>query len=230
VVCSCCGFESAADRQFTAVKAAKELEAYRKGRLGPTTRLLRDAVVDAGLNHGSLLDIGGGVGALAFELLDRGMSSAIVADAAAAYVAAATEEATRRGTRARIVQGDFLQMSDTLPSVDLVSLDRVVCCYPLYEPLLQQALEHAGSGFALSYPRDRWYVRAGMWFENAKRARKSGFRTFVHPAARMQEIVRQAGFVLARRRFTFVWTIDVYLRDTASRARSTSAESGITSA
>jgi tRNA1(Val) A37 N6-methylase TrmN6 len=216
VVCSCCGFECGADRHFTAVKAAKELEAYRKGRLGPTTRLLRDAVVCAGLNHGSLLDIGGGVGALAFELLEQGMSSAIVVEAAAAYVAAATEEATRSGTRARIVQGDFLQMSDRLPSVDLVSLDRVVCCYPLYEPLLQQALGHAEHGIALSYPRDRWYVRAGTWFENAKRARKSGFRTFVHPAVRMQEIIRQAGFTLASRRFTIAWTIDVYLRHAIS--------------
>jgi tRNA1(Val) A37 N6-methylase TrmN6 len=216
VVCSCCGFERAADRQFTETKAAKELEKYRNGRLGPTTRLLRDAVVRAGLNHGSLLDIGGGVGALAFELLDRGMTSAIVVDAAAAYVAAATEEATRCKNRARIVQGDFVQVSDTLPLVDLVSLDRVVCCYPLYEPLLQQALGHAEHGIALSYPRDRWYVRAGMWFENAKRARKSGFRTFVHPAARMQEIIRRAGFTLASRRFTLAWTIEVYRRHTLS--------------
>jgi tRNA1(Val) A37 N6-methylase TrmN6 len=216
VVCSCCGFEGEADRHFTAAKALKELQAYRKGRLGPTTRMLRDAVVDAGLNHGSLLDIGGGVGALAFELLERGMSSAIVAEAAAAYVAAATEEATRQGKRAQIVQGDFLQVSHTLPSVDLVSLDRVVCCYPLYEPLLREAMGHAEHGFALSYPRDRWYVRVGMWFENAKRARTSGFRTFVHPAARLHEIIRQAGFTLASRRFTLAWSIDVYRRQAPS--------------
>ena len=216
MVCSCCGFEGAADRHFNAAKALKELHAYRKGRLEPTTRLLRDAVIEAGLNHGSLLDIGGGVGALAFELLERGMSSAVVAEASAAYVTAATEEAGRRGTRAQIVQGDFLQLCDTLPSVDLVSLDRVVCCYPLYEPLLQEALGHAEHGIALSYPRDRWYVRAGMWFENAKRARKSGFLTFVHPAVRMQEIIRQAGFMLVSRRFTLAWSIDVYLRQAVS--------------
>jgi magnesium-protoporphyrin O-methyltransferase len=140
------------------------------------------------------------------------MSSAVVAEASAAYVTAATEEASRRGKRAQIVQGDFLQLCDTLPSFDLVSLDRVVCCYPLYEPLLQQALGHAEHGIALSYPRDRWYVRAAMWFENAKRARKSGFRTFVHPGARMQEIIRRAGFTLSSSRFTLAWSIDVYLR------------------
>ena len=93
MVCSCCDFESSADRQFTSQKAAKELQSYRQGRLGPTTRLLRDSVVDAGLNQGSLLDVGGGVGALAFELLSCGMSSALVLDASAAYVAAASQEA-----------------------------------------------------------------------------------------------------------------------------------------
>ena len=105
---TCCDFRDAADRQFTAEKAAKELEAYRKGRLGPTTRLLRDGVVELRLSDGSLLDIGGGVGALTFELLDRGMAKAIVADASAAYVAAARDEAERRGraASAAVVHGD----------------------------------------------------------------------------------------------------------------------------
>jgi len=212
MVCSCCDFESSADRQFTSQKAAKELQSYRQGRLRPTTRLLRDSVVDAGLNQGSLLDIGGGVGALAFELLSRGMSSALVMDASAAYVAAASEEAQRQGGRAQVLRGDFVQTSQAVPPADLVSLDRVVCCYPQYEPLLDQALSHAQHGVALSYPRDRWYVRAAVWFDNVKRARKSGFRMFVHPPRRIQAAIERAGFVLVRRRFTLMWTMDVYVR------------------
>jgi len=212
MVCSCCDFESSADRQFTSQKAAKELQSYRQGRLGPTTRLLRDSVVDAGLNQGSLLDIGGGVGALAFELLSRGMSSALVMDASAAYVAAASEEAQRQGGRAQVLRGDFVQTSQAVPPADLVSLDRVVCCYPQYEPLLDQALSHAQHGVALSYPCDRWYVRAAVWFDNVKRARKSGFRMFVHPPRRIQAAIERAGFVLVRRRFTLMWTMDVYVR------------------
>ena len=204
-------FESAAERQFTPEKAAKELQSYRRGRLGPTTRVLRDSVVDAGLNQGALLDIGGGVGALAFELLADGMSSALVLDASAAYVAAASEEAQRQGGRARVLQGDFVRMSETVPPADLVSLDRVVCCYPQYEPLLDQALRHAQRGLALSYPRDRWYVRAAVWFDNAKRARRSGFRMFVHPPSRIQRAIERARFVLIRRRVTLMWTMDVYM-------------------
>lgn len=145
---TCCDFRDAAERQFTAEKAAKELEAYRKGRLGPTTRLLRDGVVELSLSDGSLLDIGGGVGALTFELLERGMTKAVVADASAAYVAATREEANRRGRAesAAVVHGDLLELSAQLPAADLVTLDRVVCCYPAYKPMLEEATRHALPG------------------------------------------------------------------------------------
>jgi len=111
-----------------------------------------------------------------------------------------------------VLRGDFVQASQAVPSADLVSLDRVVCCYPQYEPLLDQALSHAQHGVALSYPCDRWYVRAAVWFDNVKRARKSGFRMFVHPPRRIQAAIERAGFVLVRRRFTLMWTMDVYVR------------------
>jgi len=212
MVCSCCDFEPAADRQFTSQKAAKELASYRHGHLGSTTRTLRDSVVEAGLTQGSLLDIGGGVGSLAFELLSCGMSSALVLEASAAYVAAASEEAQRRGGAIQVRRGDFVRTCQTVPPADLVSLDRVVCCYPAYEDLLQRAVEHARRGMALSYPCDRWYVRAAVWFDNVKRARKSGFRMFVHPPRRIQAAIERAGFVLVRRRFTLMWTMDVYVR------------------
>jgi hypothetical protein len=34
MICSCCDFQDSAGRQFNAEKAAKELQAYRKGRWG----------------------------------------------------------------------------------------------------------------------------------------------------------------------------------------------------
>ena len=111
-----------------------------------------------------------------------------------------------------MLQGDFMRTCQTVPPADLVSLDRVVCCYPQYEPLLEEALKHAQRGVALSYPRDRWYVRAAVWFDNAKRARTSGFRMFVHPPRRIQQAIENAAFVLLRRRITLMWTLAVYSR------------------
>ena len=88
-----------------------------------------------------------------------------------------------------------------------------VCCYPLYEPLLRRALQLARTGFAMSYPRDRWFVRAGMWLENALRRRRGNpFRTFVHPPSEMMRIIEGAGFRLASRRRTPSWSCDVFVR------------------
>jgi hypothetical protein len=42
--------------------------------------------------------------------------------------------------------------------------------------------------------------------------RKSGFETFVHPSAAIQQTIEQAGFHLRRRRETVMWTIDVFER------------------
>jgi hypothetical protein len=41
----------------------------------------------------------------------------------------------------------------------VVTLDRVVCCYPDAETLLRAAAQRARKLVAFTYPRDRWYVR-----------------------------------------------------------------------
>lgn len=213
--CSCCTFGSTADQHFDRKKVEKELVKYRRKGPGPTTQRLRDGLLSAGLCEGTLLDVGGGLGILSFELLEAGFSRAVVVDASAAYLAAATQEADRRGRSAStdFVHADFLAVAGRLNSSSVVALDRVVCCYPSYEPLLQQALDHADRGIAMSYPRDRWFVRAGNWLENAMRRRSgSPFRTFVHPPAEMMRVVEGAGYRLASRQRTRTWSADVFVK------------------
>jgi hypothetical protein len=215
MACSCFGFGNTADEHFNADKVTKELAQYRRKGPGPTTRRLRDGLVSAGLREGTLLDIGGGLGILSLELLDAGFSRAVVVDASSAYLAAASEEATRRGRSAstEFRHGNFLMVAGQLAPSSVVTLDRVVCCYPSYEPLLEQALPLARTGFAMSYPRDRWFVRVGIWFENATRRRKGKpFRTFVHPPSDMMRIIQGAGFRLASRSRTLAWSCDVFVK------------------
>jgi tRNA1(Val) A37 N6-methylase TrmN6 len=214
MACSCSSFCETADQQFTKQKAVRELERYRRKGAGATTRALRDGLADAELIDGVLLDIGTGIGALAFELLDRGATHALAIDASQAYLASARAEAERRAMsdRVRFVHADFITAADGLPTASVVTLDRVVCCYPFHEPLLEHALRHAERAFAFSYPRDCWYVRAVVWIENAMRSRAHPFRTFVHPAARMEQIIHRAGFERVSRRVTFIWSADVFTR------------------
>ena len=216
MVCSCCAFGNTADQHFTAEKVAKELQQYRRKGPGPTTRRLRDGLASAGLREGTVLDVGGGLGVLSLELLDLGMDRVVVVDASSAYLAAASDEAAQRGRSASVqyVHGDFLVLAGQFAPSTVVTLDRVVCCYPFYEPLLERALDHAERGVALSYPRDCWYVRLGVWLENAGRRRRGNpFRTFVHSPSDMTRIIERAGFKLASRRRTLGWSADVFVKD-----------------
>jgi magnesium-protoporphyrin O-methyltransferase len=211
----CTPFEPLADRQFDRAKVAEELKRYHDNGLGPTTRLLEEGIVQAGVLDGPVLDIGAGIGSLTFALLARGLSHAIAVDASAAYIDTARQEAARAGRAddVQFVHADFVSVASEIPAAAIVTLDRVVCCYPSYEPLLEAALRHADRCLALSYPRNAWYVRVAMQVENAQR-RLTGnpFRTFVHSSARMERQIRGAGFTLNSRRETWMWSVDVYTR------------------
>ena len=217
MACSCCGFHVMTERQFSPKRASAELGRYRRKGPGTTTRLLLSGLVDTGLLNGRLLDVGAGIGSLTFELLDKGISRAVVVDAASAYLTVARAEASRRGRIEAIefVQGDFVDVSSRLPSAAVVTMDRVICCYARYEPLLGEALRHAERCFAISYPRDRWYVRAAVAGENRTRwIVRNPFRNFVHSQTAMENLIHGAGFVLSSRQQTWTWSVDVYTKRT----------------
>jgi SAM-dependent methyltransferase len=213
----CCShFEGAAGQQFNQKKVAQELKRYRQKGPGRTTRLLVEGITRSGALSGTLLDIGSGIGGLTLALLEQGASSAVAVDASAAYVSAARDEADRRGLShaIRFVHADFVMAASEFPSASIVALDRVVCCYPSCEQLLDAAAAHAERCLALSYPRDEWYVRAGMALENGqRRLTRNSFRTFAHPVALIEDCVTRAGFELSSRRESWMWSADVYVRE-----------------
>jgi len=216
----CCSpFTDAASAQFDQRRVAQELKQYRKKGAGKTTRLLADGIAEAGALGGTVLDVGAGFGGLTFALLDRGATRAVAIDASKASVVAAGREVVRQGKAdaVRIVHADFVDVAAQVPAASIVTLDRVVCCYPAYAPLLEAALRHAERCVALAYPRDLWFVRLAITLENGRR-RLAGnsFRAFVHPVAAMEDTIRRAGFRLANRRTTWMWAADVYVRQSVS--------------
>ncbi|MGQ0732374.1 MAG: class I SAM-dependent methyltransferase [Acidobacteriota bacterium] len=169
----------------------------------------------AGVTSGDLLDVGAGVGVLSFELLQAGLSRAVAVDASRSYVAAGREEAARRGLPDAVtwIEGDFVDVAGRLSPAAVVTLDRVVCCYAGYEPLLRAAVRLARRCVALSYPRARWTVGAGLALENLTRYLSGNpFRTYLHPPSALAAIVGDAGFTLASRSQTWTWAVDVYVK------------------
>lgn len=144
---------------FSTKEADADLTRYVKEGPNPSTRALIAAIVAEGIEGSTLLDIGAGIGAIQLELLAAGAKSAELVDATDAYVAAAGAEAERRGygDRARGRVGDFVALAGEIGPADVVTLDKVVCCYTDMPALLGHAGEHARRMVGLVYPRDTWW-------------------------------------------------------------------------
>ncbi len=212
---TCCHCK-ATDRQFDDPVAQRDLRRYRRKGPDKTTGVLLEAVRSSGIRSASLLDVGAGVGVIHHELLDDVAVAAIHVEVASAYLEAARGEAKRRGQaeRVRFVHGDFVELAEGLPESDIVTLDRVLCCYPDLERFVETSVGKARRLYAASYPRDRWYVKLAFFIENlVRRMTGNQFRSYVHPVSRIHELLSAAGLKERFRRDTLVWQITTYLRD-----------------
>lgn len=214
----CCTRYCAAEALFSSKVAKRDLRRYRRHGADATTRLMLAEIRRLPLEGQRLLDVGGGVGVIACELADTGVASAAIVEASPAYLEVARREVgSKYGSRStQFVLGDFAAIADTLPDAEVVTLDRVVCCYPDVEVLLGAAAARTRQVLAFTYPRDLWYVRSmfafgnfWLWLTGKK------FRAFVHAPSRMAAVLEAAGLVRATQRETFVWMLDVYHRNGA---------------
>ena len=209
--CSCEGYQS----QFGEKHAAKDLRRYRQNGPDKTTRLLLDQLMAAGVRGASLLDIGGGVGVVHHELLKAGANSVVHVDATAANINAAADEAGRLGhtDRVRFLQGDFVALAPAIAAADVVTLDRVICCYPDMERLVSVSADHARRLYGAVFPRERWLFKLVLALGNfVRRLRGNAFRSYVHPVREIDAAIRRQGLSARRVHDTFVWRVAVYSR------------------
>ncbi len=216
----CTPDDSPYDRQFDARHAAEHLRVYRQKGPQGLTRVLIEALGAGGVAGQTVLDIGGGVGAVHHELLRSGADAAVDVDASRAYVAAAREEAIRQGhaERVRYLTGDFVALADDVGPADLVALDRVICCYPDMAALVGRSASRARHRYGLVYPRDTYLGRVGIAVLNVGSwLTRSSFRAYVHRTAEVEAVVAAQGLVKRLHRTTLIWQLAVFERPTKGR-------------
>ena len=176
-------------------RAASQLRNYRKKGPIPSTRALIEALRADGVEGATLLDIGGGIGAIQHELLEAGVTHVTAVDASAPYLNAAREEGQRRehGDRATYLHGDFVHLADSVPPVEIVTLDRVINVYPDWERLLGLAAALAGRLLGLVYPRDTHMVRFIVLAMNLVHLRRKPVRAFIRSSDAIERVAREHG-------------------------------------
>ena len=208
--CSQCqGIES----EFGEREARAQLRRYRRRGPPATTRELIEVLVRLGVDGGTLLDIGGGVGAIQHGLTAAGLRRARSVDASTAYAAVAREEAERRGLSDRIesTHGDFVDLAESIPPADVVTLDRVICCYHDMRALVAASAQHAARHYGLVYPRDAWWLRPLFLMGNLfLRLRRSSFRLFLHPTQEVEAVIAAKGLRRVFHRSHGMWQVAVF--------------------
>src|SRR5512139_155613 len=210
--CNCCEIT---DSAFSEKEAKSQLREYRRRGPAKQTRFLLDAIRSLRLKNADLLDIGGGIGVIHHELLDDVASTATHVDASSAYLKEAKNETARLGhmERVRFIHADFTDVEADLPKADVVTLDRVVCCYPDFHRLLGTAARHSRRALAFTYPREIWYLRIVWPLMNLFQSlRKDPFRVFLHPISEMDALLRREGFQRVILRRLFVSEMALYQR------------------
>jgi len=200
---------------FDEKSAEEDLQRYRGHGPDATTATLVDMIRDRGVSGSSLLDIGGGIGVIDHELLRAGAGHAVLVDASGPAVEMARREARRRGTldRLEFVDGDFVSRASDVDVADIVTLDRVICCYPAVESLVRLSATRARSLYGLVLPRDRRLLRWALPLLNAWfRVRGFRYRTFLHANAKVDALVAAAGLRQVRESRTFMWRVVLYER------------------
>jgi SAM-dependent methyltransferase len=209
---TCCSneyFEST----FNQRHATKQLKRYRRRGPNKTTRLLLDALRAAEIDGASLLDVGAGIGIVHHELLAAGARSAVHIDAAMPQMRVAREETARRGHAVTFIDGDFVGLADGIPPADIVTLDRVICCYPDMERLVAASAAKAQRLYGAVFPRERTVLKIMAPFGNfVCRLRGNPFRGYIHPIAAIDAAVRRQGFRPRSVRDTLLWRVAVYAR------------------
>jgi hypothetical protein len=211
---SCCQ-PGACDSVFNEKHAAKDLKRYRKKGPNKTTRMLLDALRAQGVEGASLLDVGAGVGVIHHELLSTGARTAVHVDAARGPMQVAKAETARRGNADRVsfLEGDFVALATDISPADVVTLDRVICCYPDMKALVSASASKARRLYGAVFPRERLMTKAGMKVVNTLlRLFKNPFRGYVHPTAAIDGELRRHGLEPRSVRDTFVWRVAVYSR------------------
>lgn len=212
----CCGQDF--ERVFDAREAERDLRSWQEDGLPNSTAELIDALRTAGVEGASLLDIGAGVGMVHLELLAAGATSATDVDASSAYLATARQEAEHRGFADRVAyrHGDVVDLAEELAAADVVTLDRVICCYPDLAALLGAALRPGPRLIGLVHPTDAWWVRGGASVLNSLSwllRRRDKF--YIHRQRVIDGFLRERGFRQRHRGGSRVWRVAVYERSPA---------------
>ena len=207
---TCC---ASADNFFNDSHAKRDLLWYRRFGPLPSARKILRALGD--VHNRSFIDVGAGVGAITHGALLLGAKHVTVVDASSAYLQTLLKEARRQKYTDRIntYHGDFVEIASALSKADVITMDRVICCYENVTGLLEEACKRAAWRICMSFPRRAWWSKGAIQsFNLVQRVRKHAFRVYYHDPDYVDQCLADSGFVPVKFDKSILWSVRLYER------------------
>ena len=211
----CCPHAKSGGRIFSFFARSYRRRFADKG-FEPSQQQLISGLKQVGYQNKTVLEVGSGVGYLHQTLLEQGARSAVGIDFSQEMLNEAINWAAEKdlSDRTKYIQGDFIELLDQVATADVTILDKVVCCYPFAELLVNSSTAKTKQIFALTYPRSRWFIKVAVevmaFFLKLSR---SDFRAFVHNPDDIEHWITKAGFAKSYQNQTFIWLTQVYQKN-----------------
>jgi len=196
----------------------------RPGSVRKVSRMLVDLLDRRGLGGKTVLELGCGLGGLSLVAVSRGAARATGIDLSPIAIREASRLAREAGVADKVsfTLGDGAQIE--LPRSDVVILDKVICCYPRVDALIENSVRAAGSTYAFVLPFSSGLrgvlARAAIGVENAiRRVRRQSFRAYVHDVGRIEARIAAVGFKRVASISRHIWYLAIYERGSQSLAQ-----------
>jgi 2-polyprenyl-3-methyl-5-hydroxy-6-metoxy-1,4-benzoquinol methylase len=202
---------------FSEKNARAEARRYRRRGLDSTSQRIANLIKEHGVEGSTLLEVGGGIGAIELELLKAGFVRAVNIELTPTYEEAAGELLHEAGLADRVERRvmDFAEAGASVEAADVVVMNRVICCYPDMPRLAHAAAEHTSGMLVISFPNRRWLTRLGLTLANVGfRVMRMQFRVFMHPPSLILAAIEERGFRTRLNQPGLLWQV-VALEKTA---------------
>ena len=195
---------------FSERSARAEARKYRRRGLDGTSRRIVDFLKARGVDGQTVLEVGGGIGAIQIELLKAGAARAVSVELTPTYEDVAAGLLSDAGLTDRVERRvmDFAQASSQVDGADVVIMIRVICCYPDMPRLAGAAADHARQMLVMSYPTGAWWMRVALGLGNfVLWLLRREFHVFVHPPKEIIATATRRGLEPVLDQQGALWTV-----------------------
>jgi len=200
---------------FSERSARAQARSYRRNGLDATSSRIVELLKEQGVAGLTLLEVGGGIGAIQIELLKAGLARAVSVELTPTYEESAAELLREAGLDDRVERRvmDFVNAAPEIEAADIVVMNRVICCYPDMPRLAGAAADHARVLLVMSFPKERWWTRAVVWMANVGMAlTRREFRIFLHPMEQIGAAIEKHGLKASIDKAGLFWQISAMRR------------------